>query len=319
MADRQARDARRGGGRGFQDESNRRDKHGRDERYGRDNRDRDHDRDRRRDRDRGDERDRNRDRNRDRDRDRDHRRHRSKSPNRRDTERDRRRSQSPRNNDRREDRPKDRADRDRGYRSRRDEGRDNVRDRNGGKEVDKGDRQHHDNNREQGIGAFASPRPPPSPKQQQSHLDNESTSLPSRSKPSEPQAPVAASTPPAHVSFKVKGREGSHPAENHRPYSRGQSQEYDDGRYQNQADEEDHSRGRFDADPMDRDDEEELVVEDDGLEAMQAMMGFGGFDSTKGKKIKGNNLGAVHKEKKTEYRQYMNRVGGFNRPLSPGR
>lgn len=70
---------------------------------------------------------------------------------------------------------------------------------------------------------------------------------------------------------------------------------------------------------MDQDSEEELVVEDDGLEAMQAMMGFGGFDSTKGKKIKGNNLGAVHKEKKTEYRQYMNRVGGFNRPLSPSR
>lgn len=70
---------------------------------------------------------------------------------------------------------------------------------------------------------------------------------------------------------------------------------------------------------MDQDDEEEVVVEDDDFAAMQAMMGFGGFDSTKGKKIKGNDLGAVHKEKKTEYRQYMNRVGGFNRPLSPSR
>ena len=29
--------------------------------------------------------------------------------------------------------------------------------------------------------------------------------------------------------------------------------------------------------------------------------------------------GVVRKEKKTEYRQYMNRVGGFNRPLSPSR
>jgi U4/U6.U5 tri-snRNP-associated protein 3 len=27
----------------------------------------------------------------------------------------------------------------------------------------------------------------------------------------------------------------------------------------------------------------------------------------------------VSKVKKAEYRQYMNRVGGFNRPLSPGR
>jgi U4/U6.U5 tri-snRNP-associated protein 3 len=65
--------------------------------------------------------------------------------------------------------------------------------------------------------------------------------------------------------------------------------------------------------------EDDIVVDDDGMAAMQAMMGFGSFDSTKGKKIKGNNVGAVRKEKKTEYRQYMNRVGGFNRPLSPGK
>ncbi|KJZ71873.1 hypothetical protein HIM_08718 [Hirsutella minnesotensis 3608] len=52
---------------------------------------------------------------------------------------------------------------------------------------------------------------------------------------------------------------------------------------------------------------------------MQAMMGFGGFGTTKGKKIAGNDVGAVRKEKKTEYRQYMNRQGGFNRPLSPSR
>lgn len=51
---------------------------------------------------------------------------------------------------------------------------------------------------------------------------------------------------------------------------------------------------------------------------MAAMMGFGGFGTTKGSKVKGNNVGAVRKEKKTEYRQYMNRIGGFNRPLSPG-
>lgn len=74
-----------------------------------------------------------------------------------------------------------------------------------------------------------------------------------------------------------------------------------------------------DAEPMDQD-EEEIDVEDGGMDDdMAAMMGFGGFGSTKGKKIVGNNVGAVRKEKKTEYRQYMNRVGGFNRPLSPGR
>lgn len=58
---------------------------------------------------------------------------------------------------------------------------------------------------------------------------------------------------------------------------------------------------------------------DDEEAAMQAMMGFSGFNSTKGKKVAGNNAGAVRKEKKTEYRQYMNRQGGFNRPLSPSR
>lgn len=74
------------------------------------------------------------------------------------------------------------------------------------------------------------------------------------------------------------------------------------------------------ADDMEVDDEEDdIVVDDDGMAAMQAMMGFGSFDTTKGKKVKGNNVGAVRKEKTTEYRQYMNRVGGFNRPLSPGR
>ncbi|PSS00845.1 hypothetical protein BD289DRAFT_450185 [Coniella lustricola] len=71
------------------------------------------------------------------------------------------------------------------------------------------------------------------------------------------------------------------------------------------------------AEPMDEDDDVE--VEDDGMGDMAAMMGFGGFGTTKGKKIAGNNVGAVRKEKKTEYRQYMNRQGGFNRPLSPSR
>ncbi|TVY32070.1 U4/U6.U5 tri-snRNP-associated protein 3-like protein [Lachnellula subtilissima] len=67
------------------------------------------------------------------------------------------------------------------------------------------------------------------------------------------------------------------------------------------------------------DDDDELVVEDSGLAALQAMMGFGGFGTTQNKKVAGNDISAVRKEKKTEYRQYMNRVGGFNRPLSPSR
>lgn len=66
-------------------------------------------------------------------------------------------------------------------------------------------------------------------------------------------------------------------------------------------------------------DEDIVVEENDSMVAMQAMMGFGGFGTTKQKKVPGNDVSAVRKEKKTEYRQYMNRVGGFNRPLSPTR
>ncbi|KAJ4141859.1 hypothetical protein NW754_014649 [Fusarium falciforme] len=66
-------------------------------------------------------------------------------------------------------------------------------------------------------------------------------------------------------------------------------------------------------------DGDEMDAEDDDMAAMQAMMGFGGFGTTKNKKVAGNNVGGVSKEKKTEYRQYMNRQGGFNRPLSPSR
>ena len=63
-------------------------------------------------------------------------------------------------------------------------------------------------------------------------------------------------------------------------------------------------------DAMDTDDEEA---------AMRRIMGFGTFRSTKNTKVPGNNVYGVRKEKKTTYRQYMNRVGGFNRPLSPSR
>lgn len=75
------------------------------------------------------------------------------------------------------------------------------------------------------------------------------------------------------------------------------------------------------ADDMDVEEgeEDDIEVEDDAMAAMQAMMGFGGFGTTKQKKVLGNDIGGIRKEKKTEYRQYMNRVGGFNRPLSPSR
>lgn len=48
---------------------------------------------------------------------------------------------------------------------------------------------------------------------------------------------------------------------------------------------------------------------------MLKTMGFCNFDTTKGKKVEGNDVGAVHVILKRKYRQYMNRKGGFNRPL----
>uniref|UniRef100_A0A3Q3WP37 U4/U6.U5 small nuclear ribonucleoprotein 27 kDa protein n=1 Tax=Mola mola TaxID=94237 RepID=A0A3Q3WP37_MOLML len=49
---------------------------------------------------------------------------------------------------------------------------------------------------------------------------------------------------------------------------------------------------------------------------MMKMMGFGSFDTTKGKKTDGAvNAHAVNVTMKRKYRQYMNRKGGFNRPL----
>jgi U4/U6.U5 tri-snRNP-associated protein 3 len=60
------------------------------------------------------------------------------------------------------------------------------------------------------------------------------------------------------------------------------------------------------------------MVEDNDA-AMMAMMGFSGFSTTKGEANEENILGpasgAVSKHKARKYRQYMNRRGGFNRPL----
>ena len=63
----------------------------------------------------------------------------------------------------------------------------------------------------------------------------------------------------------------------------------------------------------------EALDEDDEDALLRKMMGFATFKSTQNTKVPGNNVYGVRKEKKTEYRQYMNRVGGFNRPLSPTR
>jgi U4/U6.U5 tri-snRNP-associated protein 3 len=59
--------------------------------------------------------------------------------------------------------------------------------------------------------------------------------------------------------------------------------------------------------------------EDSGDALLRKMMGFSTFKTTQNKKIPGNNVYGIRKEKTAQYRQYMNRTGGFNRPLSPSR
>lgn len=59
---------------------------------------------------------------------------------------------------------------------------------------------------------------------------------------------------------------------------------------------------------------------DDETWEMVQTMGFGGFKSTKNTKVPGNDRNyGVRRDKQLQARQYMNRQGGFNRPLSPGR
>ncbi|KAJ1718104.1 U4/U6.U5 small nuclear ribonucleoprotein, partial [Coemansia biformis] len=50
-------------------------------------------------------------------------------------------------------------------------------------------------------------------------------------------------------------------------------------------------------------------------EQMMALMGFGGFDSTKDRPVAGNKVGAANVKKQQKFRQYKNRKGGFNRLL----
>ncbi|KAI9240318.1 MAG: hypothetical protein BYD32DRAFT_176983 [Podila humilis] len=59
---------------------------------------------------------------------------------------------------------------------------------------------------------------------------------------------------------------------------------------------------------------EELTPEEQEAR-MMALMGFGGFDSTKGKKVAGADVSGADIKQQRTYRQYMNRRGGFNRPL----
>ncbi|XP_062452829.1 U4/U6.U5 small nuclear ribonucleoprotein 27 kDa protein isoform X2 [Rhea pennata] len=62
--------------------------------------------------------------------------------------------------------------------------------------------------------------------------------------------------------------------------------------------------------------EEDLQGKTEEEIEMMKTMGFASFDTTKGKKVDGAaNAYAINVSQKRKYRQYMNRKGGFNRPL----
>lgn len=60
---------------------------------------------------------------------------------------------------------------------------------------------------------------------------------------------------------------------------------------------------------------EEMDATNADDEAMMAAMGLASFGSTKGKHVDGNQEGTANIKKIRTWRQYMNRRGGFNRPL----
>ncbi|KAM0239177.1 hypothetical protein ACHAPO_003148 [Fusarium lateritium] len=222
---------------------------------------------------------------RDRDNDRDRRGYRSRSRERRGY-RDRSRSPDRRNNHRDGDRnrPKDRGPRHHDDRDKRDRRRDDGEDAPTRPRRD--DRRDDDRDRRGKSRRSASP-------QSRSPSSNETT-LPTRTRPE-------VKRPAPHMSFNVGSRASRSPP----PLASHPEREEETARS------EDGQVSEVEDEPM--------VAEDDDMAAMQAMMGFGGFGTTKNQKVSGNNAGGVRKEKKTEYRQYMNRNGGFNRPLSPSR
>lgn len=60
---------------------------------------------------------------------------------------------------------------------------------------------------------------------------------------------------------------------------------------------------------------EEAVADEDEIEMMKKLGIPVGFDSTKGKPVPGADVSGVRVVTKRQPRQYMNRRGGFNRPL----
>ncbi|KAK1444960.1 hypothetical protein BgAZ_108660 [Babesia gibsoni] len=74
------------------------------------------------------------------------------------------------------------------------------------------------------------------------------------------------------------------------------------------------SRVSFGEDMKEKEEEAEELDEE---ALLMKSMGFGEFATTKNKEHLDSDVYAVAKRSKRQYRQYMNRRGGFNRPLSP--
>jgi U4/U6.U5 tri-snRNP-associated protein 3 len=184
------------------------------------------------------------------------------------------------------------------YFSERDGGRERSRDRRGGERERDRDRERDTRSR--------SPR-----RERERDRETEKEKLKEKIKPSEEEfVKSRTETPP--VSFKVVQQATSQ--------SGGQDHDRMDLDPETKSkDKKKGKKGKGKEKSPAPEEDDEIIVEDDGLAAMQAMMGFGGFGTTHQQKVAGNDIYAVRKEKKTEYRQYMNRVGGFNRPLSPTR
>ncbi|KAG4256210.1 hypothetical protein FPRO04_03227 [Fusarium proliferatum] len=201
-----------------------------------------------------------------RDNDRDRRGYRSRSRERRGY-RDRSRSPERRHRDRDRDgdrnRPRDRGPRHHDDRDRRDRRREDAE--------DAPPRQRRDERREDDRDKRSKSRRSASPQSRSPTHE----ALPTRPRPD-------AKRPAPNMSFNVGSRASRSPP----PPSRAQHEEETNRSEEGQASE-------VEEDPMD--------AEDDDMAAMQAMMGFGGFGTTKNKKVSGNNAGGVHKEKKTEY------------------
>ncbi|KAJ5570196.1 uncharacterized protein N7459_009626 [Penicillium hispanicum] len=121
---------------------------------------------------------------------------------------------------------------------------------------------------------------------------------------------------PARNGSKARSRSRSPPPRGYkgdRRADRRDTRNREDGRHANGA----SGHGRY-KEEMDIDFKED-AGEDEMEEMMRRSMGFTRFRTTKNTKVPGNDIYGVRKERKTEYRQYMNRTGGFNRPLSPSR